>query len=311
VSRLSTLEAAAGSEILELVRWQVALGPRVPGSRAHGLLEAEIRRRLESFARRVVRHEFPVSLRRSQAGCANLIGIFPPRGGRGKGGRTLLLGTHFDTRLQADREADPGRRSRPIPGANDGGSGTAVLLHLLPLLAEGLHDGEVVVVFFDAEDVGDIAGNPYSLGAQRFVEQAPVDLPEQAVILDMVGGRDLRLDLDAHILHHPPSLALTRRLFSLGGAIDPEAFASARGGRVGNGNDGIPVPVIRGYPGDKLRYIISDQYPFMAAGIASCLLIDLDYPQWHTQEDLPEAMAPESLATIEAVLRRFLLPPES
>ena len=280
-------EEAGGSEIMELVRWQVALGPRFPGSEAHRLLRSELGARLERYARGVVRQEFSVDLPGGRTACANLIGWFPGSRGSRSLGNSLLLGSHFDTRLQADREADPGRRRRPIPGANDGGSGTAVLLHLLPFLAEGRHERDVTVVFFDAEDVGDIAGNPFALGARRFVEEAPVGLPREAIVLDMVGGRGLRLDVDAHVLHHPPSLALTRRLFRLGQDMGAGAFAAS----------------------EKLRYIISDQYPLMAAGVAACLLIDLDYPQWHTQEDLPEAMAAQSLATVAGVLRRFLLLP--
>jgi len=235
----------------------------------------------------VVRQEFSVDLPGRRAACTNLIGSFPGSRGCRSPRNALLLGSHFDTRPQADREAEPARRRRPIPGANDGGSGTAVLLHLLPFLAEGRHERDVTVVFFDAEDVGDIGGNPFALGARRFVEEAPVELPREAIVLDMVGGRGLRLDVDAHILHHPPSLELTRRLFGLGQGVGAEAFGAW----------------------EKLRYIISDQYPFMAAGVAACLLIDLDYPQWHTQEDLPEAMAAESLATVAGVLRRFLLLP--
>jgi hypothetical protein len=122
------------------------------------------------------------------------------------------------------------------------------------------------------------------------VEEQPVALPEAAVILDMVGGRDLRLDTDAHVLHHPPSLALTRRLFAAGRRLDARAFGS-----------GSPS-------GDKVRYIVSDQYPFMLAGTPACLLIDLDYPEWHTQEDRPEAMSGRSLATIAGALWRYLLP---
>ena len=42
---------------------------------------------------------------------------------------------------------------------------------------------------------------------------------------------------------------------------------------------------------DRLKYIVSDHTPFHAAGIPACILIDIDYPQWHTQADLPEAMS--------------------
>jgi len=40
--------------------------------------------------------------------------------------------------------------------------------------------------------------------------------------------------------------------------------------------------------------------------VASCILMDIDYPQWHTQADTPDAMSAESLGIIEEALRLFL-----
>jgi len=288
-----------GQRILAEVARQVALGPRAPGLPAHGALRGQLREALEQWADEVRVQEFTLRLPAGPASCANLAGVF--RGGRVARGRTgadsagLLLGTHFDTRLRADREPDPRLREKPIPGANDGGSGTAVLLDLLPELARAGREGrlgrDVTVAFFDAEDVGEIAGYPFSYGASRFVAELPVPRPEQAIVLDMVGGRNLRLDLDAHALHHAPSWALTGRVFRAGAQLAPRVFAASGG----------PAAM---RAASKLRYIISDQFPFLQAGIASCLLIDLDYPEWHTQADLPGAMDAEALATISAVLRR-------
>ena len=42
----------------------------------------------------------------------------------------LLLGAHWDSRPWADQDPNPAARSRPVPGANDGASGVAVLLVL-------------------------------------------------------------------------------------------------------------------------------------------------------------------------------------
>jgi glutaminyl-peptide cyclotransferase len=282
---------ASGQPLLDLVRRQVDLGPRYPGSAAHRFLACELAGRLEEHAAEAHRQRFTVSLPGGAAECGNLTGIFrateperlsvlPP----------LLLGTHFDTRLTADREPEQASRARPIPGANDGGSGTAILLSLLPELArlrgEGKLAREVRVVFFDAEDVGGIGGLPFSLGAGLYALEPPFGPPGEVLVLDMVGGRGLELDLDGHALDHPPSLELTRRVFASGRQVDPAVFRAA-----------------------KLKHIISDQYPFLRRGIASCLLIDLDYPEWHTQADLPEAMSERSLATIAAAVLRFLQEP--
>jgi glutaminyl-peptide cyclotransferase len=232
-----------------------------------------------------VRQDFEVPFRGERLRCRNLIGIFPAAGGKGAG--PLLLGTHYDTRPQADRDPHPALRDMPIPGANDGGSGTAVLLHMLPWLASCRFDRDVIVAFFDAEDLGNIDGNRFSIGAARMADEPPEDLrPEHVVVLDMVGGEGMVFDLDWFSLEHPGSRALTSELFGLG--------ASRR-----------RLPFVADKP-DRLKAIESDHYPFLTRGTAASILIDIDYPQWHTQADLPEALSAASLGITEEVLSLFL-----
>ena len=217
--------------------------------------------------------------------CANLVGIFPAIGVPSAG--PLLLGTHYDTRPRADREPDPRLRELPIPGANDGGSGTAVLLHLLDQIATWSFTRDILVAFFDAEDLGNIDGKPFSIGAAHMARRPPADFaPEEVVVLDMVGGEGMIFDLDGFSLSHGPSRRLTGALFGLG---------TSRGFR----------PFSADKP-DRLKGIESDHYPFLRRGTASCILIDIDYPQWHTQGDTPEAMSAASLAITEEVLSLFL-----
>lgn len=275
---MSSKSTDRGEEILRLVRQQVALGPRVPGSEAHDSLGRLLAERLELRAGRVHRQEFTVHFQGRGLCCANLIGVFPARNPSIAG--PLLLGTHYDTRPRADREPDPLKRELPIPGANDGGSGTAVLLHLLDWIAEGSFSRDILVAFLDAEDLGDIDGKPFSMGAERLAaDPLPGLTPEQALILDMVGGTEMIFDIDAHCLAHAPSRRWTGEVFGLG---------ASRGLR----------PFVADKP-DKVKAIVSDHYPFLRRGIASCILIDIDYPQWHTQADGVEAMSAGSLAISE------------
>ena len=268
--------------LLDLVRVQTSLGPRVPGTKAHDQLSSFIRTRLESHAPCVHVQEFPVRFHGQEADCANLLGAF--RSAQTGAAGALLVGTHFDTRPKADREPEPSAQCRPIPGANDGGSGTAILLHLLDRLASEPPSRDVVFAFFDAEDLGDIDGNPFSLGAEYFACHPVSGLPEisEVLILDMVGGDGMILDIDAHILHHPESRELTQRVFNLGMRCGGTPFAAEKP--------------------SKLKYIVCDQWPFLKRRIPSCLLIDIDYPQWHTHADLPEAMSERSLQLIEEVV---------
>jgi glutaminyl-peptide cyclotransferase len=283
---METLEAN-GAEILSLVERQVSLGPRVPGSAAHKSLAGMLEERLRDAAAAVSVQDFPVEFRGSTLHCSNIVGVLRSAAARRP---PLLLGTHYDTRVRADREKDPARRERPIAGANDGGSGTAVLLHLLPWLASRDLGRDVAVAFFDAEDLGNIDGKDFSIGA-AWCAANPVEglLPQEVVVLDMVGGRDMVLDIDAGILSHLPSRRLTAEFFRIG---------SEQGW----------LPFTRDKP-NRVKHIISDHYPFACAGIPSCILIDIDYPQWHTLGDTPDALSPASLGITEAALRLYLSRP--
>lgn len=277
--------------MLELVRWQVGLGPRVPGSAGHETLRQAIGRRLEQWADSVAEQRFAIRLGGKRVSCSNLVGRFHARAGGASlpaASRPLLLGTHYDTRPIADREPDPHRRLQPIPGANDGGSGTAVLLHLLPFFAGLALARDLALAFFDAEDVGGIDGNSFSMGARHLAASLPTGVePAEVVVLDMVGGKNLVLDTDAHGEIHPPSAELAARVFEVGirSGLAPFVRASSKAPRA----------------------IVCDHLPFLLRGIPACLLIDLDYPQWHTQADLPEALSADSLEAMAEAVRQ--LPP--
>jgi hypothetical protein len=274
--------ADAGREILALVQEQVDLGPRVPGTDAHDALVHILESGLRAHTSDVALQEFTVPFLGRTLHCANVVGTFRARGEAVRRG-PLLLGTHFDTRPKADRDADPTRRERPIPGANDGGSGTAVLLHAVPRLARLSLERDIVVVFFDAEDLGNIDGLDFSIGAERCAGSPPRGTaPTDVIVLDLVGGAGMIFDISAHILSHVPSRRLTLDVFRLGTAQGWKPFAADKP--------------------ERLKYVIADHHPFVERGIASCLLIDLDYPQWHTQDDTPAFMSAESLGITEAAV---------
>jgi glutaminyl-peptide cyclotransferase len=278
-----------GREILALVEEQVAMGTRVPGTEPHQVLSRFLEERLHDSRAEVTVQQFPVRFRGSTLACTNLVGVFRATPGLPLPRPPLLVGTHYDTRIRADREPDPSRRETPIPGANDGGSGTAVLLHMLPWLSSRPLARDVAVAFFDVEDLGNIDGKEFSLGAEWCAgHPVPGFTPAEVVALDMGGGRDMVLDIDAHALRQEKSLRLTREVFQIGHSRGWEPFT-------------------RDKP-DRVKLIISDHYPFARRGIPSCILIDIDYPQWHTLQDTPAAMSAESLGIIEGALSLFLSP---
>jgi len=280
----TSAEEQSGQEILELVREQVDLGPRVPGTPPHERLVDMLETRLRGHATEVIRQDFTVSFRGGPVRCCNLIGAFRADN---PAGHPILLGTHFDTRPRADRDSDPALRESPIPGANDGGSGTAVFLHMLPWIAHQDLTRDVLVAFFDAEDLGNIDGNDFSVGAEWCAAHPPAGMaPAEVVVLDMVGGIGMVFDIDAHIFHFPEEKRLTMELFRLGASRGWAPFTATKP--------------------QRMKYVISDHHPFARRGIASCLLIDLDYPQWHTQEDTVSNVSCASLGITEAALSLYL-----
>jgi Zn-dependent M28 family amino/carboxypeptidase len=273
---------SAAVQMMEIVDWQLSFGCRYPGSRGHADLAAALAERVHALGIEPIRQGFDVRLQGQMRRCTNVVVRL-----RGSGDEApLLLGTHWDTRLVGDREADTQQRGRPIPGANDGGSGTAVLLYLLGALRDLPLHREIQIAFLDAEDVGSLDGNPFSVGAAHLAHHPLGRRPAEVIALDMVGGRAMVLDRDLHALRHPPSAALTEELFRIGRNL---------------GHD----PFIRAKP-DQWKYIVSDHHPFLRLGIAAALLIDIDYPPWHTQGDLPCAMEGASLAAVLEVVATYI-----
>lgn len=260
---------------------QHALGPRWAGAPGHakaqGLLADWLR-----IADTYREHCFEQRFFGEPVACRNLWGRF-----EGEMPGRLLLGSHFDTRPWADHDPDPKHHRHPVPGANDGGSGVALLAELAPELLRRRQRPTVDLVFFDAEDWHEIDGKEVSLGARRFVSHLqPEDTPDRVIILDMIGGKDLMLDVDVNCQQHHPSYAFTLELFQLGRSLGLPAFAMNK---------------LHPY-----KWIVCDHMPFMLAGIASALLIDIDYPPWHTVADLPEHCDPDSLAQMARLLDSYL-----
>nr|MBC7243721.1 M28 family peptidase [Chloroflexota bacterium] len=191
-------------------------------------------------------------------------------------GPLIILGVHYDTRPIADR--DPIDRNRPVPGANDGASGVAVLLELARVLDLSKAGIQVWLVFFDAEDRGNINGWPFSVGASYMAQRLSVR-PEAVVVVDMVGDSEQQLFWEQN-----SDEQLLRTLWAIAADLGYEKYF-------------IP----------QYRYaIIDDHLPFRQLGLAAVDIIDFDYPYWHTTEDTLDKVSPESLQRVGRVLETWL-----
>jgi Zn-dependent M28 family amino/carboxypeptidase len=188
----------------------------------------------------------------------------------------IILGTHYDTRPYADR--DPLHPTAPVPGANDGASGVAVLLELARVLPADPEGPEIWLAFFDGEDSGNINEWEWSAGATTFAGQMDVR-PRAVVIVDMVGDSDLRL-----VRERSSDARLTDEIWNVARDLSADAFVDEPG-----------------------RAILDDHRPFLALGIPSVLIMDLEYPYWHTTEDTLDKVSAQSLEQVGSVLEAWIL----
>lgn len=256
---------------------QVGMGPRYVGTEGYREVQVWIREQLEESGWQV------------EAQITNWKGrpvhnIIATRGKNGSGageGSTdhILLGAHYDTRIYADQDPDPGQRADPVLGANDGASGVAVLLELARVMPDSV---PVRLVFFDAEDNGKIPGWDWILGSEAYLEEIVRDeeqVPEVVVIVDMIGDRDL------NIYQERSSTAWLR---------DSIWEAAAE---LGYQESFIP----------REKYsILDDHTPFLRAEIPAVDVIDFDYPYWHTTGDTVDKVSPESLEVVGETLLHWL-----
>jgi glutaminyl-peptide cyclotransferase len=249
------------------VQTQVDMGPRTPGSQGHAQVREWMRSELESAGWIVEVHE-------SEHLGVPIYNIIAKRNAEPP---QIILGAHYDTRFIADHDPDETKRNQPVPGANDGASGVAVLLELARTLPKDIPP--TWLVFFDAEDNGRIEGWDWIIGSRAFVEEIPVR-PRAVVIVDMVGDADLNLYYEMNSNE----------------AIRAEIWQTAA--RLGYDDAFIPT---------AKHSILDDHTPFLEKGIPAVDIIDFDYPYWHTTEDTVDKVSAKSLHTVGDTLWHWVI----
>jgi glutaminyl-peptide cyclotransferase len=268
---------AALARVEALMAWPRTLGdPRRTRS-----IDALVQMLEQAGAERVERQAFVANGSATEAAYA-LVNLFAHL--RPDAPRRFVLATHFDTRPWADEEPDPALHDLPVPGANDGTSGVAVLLELMPTLAQALPaDVGITVILFDGEELGRPGSGSeggYCMGSRHFAAQAARQPPawlasaELGIVLDMVGDRDLHIPIEPGSAARAP--ALVERLWAVAerrGHAQFEAQARSVG-------------------------ILDDHVFLTEAGVPSVLVIDREYEAWHTRRDTLDEVSAESLAAV-------------
>jgi len=209
----------------------------------------------------------------------------------------VILGAHYDSRAKATKDST--FPDLPVPGANDGASGCAVLIELAEVLYSRMNNLAVQIwfLFFDAEDQGTdvgvgISGWDWIEGSTQFVleidnfyNSSKEDF-DAMILLDMVGGTNLRFINEQH-----STSSLLDELFEIGRELN---YTSA-------------------FPSNPIVGTISDDHvPFLNYGIPSADLIikfwnqPAEWPYHHTTDDDISHISNTSLEITGKTVEQFI-----
>lgn len=209
----------------------------------------------------------------------------------------VILGAHYDSRAKATK--DSSNPDLPVPGANDGASGSAVLIELAEVLYQRRQELSVQIwfLFFDAEDQGidnapGISGWDWCEGSSKFVQDldsfynSSNETFDAMILLDMVGGSNLRF-----ISEQYSTSSLLNELFETGRQL---GFTSA-----------FPT-------NPTISSITDDHVAFVNYGIPTADLIikfwnaPIEWPYHHTTQDDLSHISNRSLEITGKTVEQFI-----
>jgi Zn-dependent M28 family amino/carboxypeptidase len=164
------------------------------------------------------------------------------------------------------------------PGANDGGSGVALLLALADTLEKNPSKIAVDLLFFDGEDVNGAA----LYGSKHFAAKC-VDVYSFILVLDMVGDRDLQIFQEGNSVKFFPQLVDS--IWNIGAEVAPFIF----------------IPAIK-------YYIEDDHMSLIKYGLRAIDIIDFDYPYWDSKDDTIDKCSKESMDFMYKFLLKIVYP---
>ncbi|MDY6915128.1 MAG: M28 family peptidase, partial [Candidatus Cloacimonadota bacterium] len=138
------------------------------------------------------------------------------------------------------------------------------------------------LIFFDLEDLGDYGDrDSWCKGSKYFVQHFLGTEPEKVIIVDMVGDKDLNIEMEYFSYHNSPRLV--NEIWQIAEDLGYSEFQPTIG-----------------------QVVYDDHYPFIQKGYNAMVIIDFDYPWWHTLEDTPDKCSPYSLQKVGEVLLNLI-----
>ncbi len=258
---------------------QVDAGPRVPNTPGHAAVRDYLLSQLGATMDTVQPQDFVLEIRGTPLAMTNVIGqIGADRPTQ------VLLAAHWDTRPTADQDPVPTNRPMPIPGANDGASGVAILLEVARVLKDAPPPVGVIIAMLDGEDYGPGIDAMF-LGSRYYARNLAPVRPSWGILLDMVGDRELQILREG--TSQQRAAAVNDKVWRAARELGRREFVDATGSA-----------------------ILDDHIPLLDAGVPMIDLIDFSYGPnhswWHTLADTPDKCSAASLEAVGQVVLRTL-----
>ncbi len=262
---------------------QVAFGPRVPGTQASKDTREYIYTHLERCGLNIDSQavSFLDPYTQTDTPLVNVIGSYVVT----EGEPAILIAAHYDSRPRTDYPTDLALADNPIAGANDGASGVALLLELASVFLKKPPPVNVDLVFVDAEDWGK-SGDPdhYLIGSREYGRSGIRDKYFFGIVVDLIGDADQQIFREVFTQKYYP--ALNDMIWQTAAKLDITTFV------------------------DTIRHtVLDDHLSFSTSGVPTALIIDFDYPYWHTDLDLVDKCSSASLENVGRVITEIIYRP--
>ena len=193
------------------VKKQLDFGPRVPMTKAHDDCALWLETKIKSYNANITIQNFKSRIYDGRIlDGKNIIASFNQQAKN-----RVFLSSHWDSRPFADHDANPANKNKPVPAANDGASGTGILLEIARQLSLSNPNIGIDIILFDLEDFGppeddqtSAGADSWGLGAQYWAKN-PHTFGYSArygILLDMVGAPDARFPMEAFSMYYAPDV---------------------------------------------------------------------------------------------------------
>ncbi len=296
------------------IKKQCDFGPRVIGTQAHEKCLAYLLDEMRKYADETFTQKFNFLTSTQRLPNTNVVGVFYAAGSTKPSTHPILLMAHWDTRPIADgpysAESKRGVAFRfsggnwtptaPIPGADDAGSGVAILIEMAKQFKAHKPPVGVVMLLDDGEDYGDFeangnAGEGVELGAryfaQHYKETPAFGQPAYGILLDMVGASNAFFPRES--ISQERARVANDKVF---GAAEALGYGSI-------------------FPSNRTQAVGDDHVSVNDAGIPTIDIIhplpfgeylETGYTYWHTTQDTPDKCSAKTLKIVGEVVESVI-----